>query len=169
MLYKACKTDLRTQLAHPKVAQPKLGAYSAPSLLLVSITHPARMPDSPTKRPGSDGITQPITREDVWACVQIFLIKTRTGIVVDITFDWPFGPKICVSYFLYSRLRDFSAVAIRLQVEEKKQLLHVLYYLWGSLRGVMAKVLDGDLEVSKFKHHPRFYVQFRTNTFGERC
>ena len=28
------------QLAHPKVAQPKLGAYSAPSLLLVSSTHP---------------------------------------------------------------------------------------------------------------------------------
>ena len=35
------------QLAHPKVAQPKLGAYSAPSLLLVSSTHPARMPDGP--------------------------------------------------------------------------------------------------------------------------
>ena len=28
--------------------------YSAPSLLLVSITHPARMPDGPAKRPGSD-------------------------------------------------------------------------------------------------------------------
>ena len=54
MLYKACKTDLTKQLAHPKVTQPKLGAYSAPSLLLVSITHPARMPDGPAKRPGSD-------------------------------------------------------------------------------------------------------------------
>ena len=40
------------QLAHPKVAQPKLGAYSAPSLLLVSSTHPARMPDGPAKKPG---------------------------------------------------------------------------------------------------------------------
>ena len=53
MLYKACKTDLRKQLAHPKVAQPKLGAYSAPNLLLVSIPHPARMPDGPAKRPGA--------------------------------------------------------------------------------------------------------------------
>ena len=41
------------QLAHPKVAQPKLGAYSAPSLLLVSSTHPARMPDGPAKKPGA--------------------------------------------------------------------------------------------------------------------
>ena len=41
------------QLAHPKVAQPKLGAYSAPSLLLISSTHPARMPDGPAKRPGA--------------------------------------------------------------------------------------------------------------------
>ena len=40
------------QLAHPKVAQPNLGAYSAPSLLLVSSTHPARMPDGPAKKPG---------------------------------------------------------------------------------------------------------------------
>ena len=40
------------QLAHPKVAQSKLGAYSAPSLLLVSSTHPARMPDGPAKKPG---------------------------------------------------------------------------------------------------------------------
>ena len=40
------------QLAHPKVAQPKLGAYSAPSLLLVLSTHPARMPDGPAKKPG---------------------------------------------------------------------------------------------------------------------
>ena len=45
--------DLKKQLAHRKVAQPKLGAYSAPSLLLVSITHPARMPDGPAKRPRS--------------------------------------------------------------------------------------------------------------------
>ena len=30
----------KVQLAHPKVAQPKLGAYSAQSLLLVSSTHP---------------------------------------------------------------------------------------------------------------------------------
>ena len=37
----------------PKVAQPKLGAYSAPSLLLVSSTHPARMPDGPAKKPGA--------------------------------------------------------------------------------------------------------------------
>ena len=35
----------KVQLAHPKVAQPKVGAYSAPSLLLVS--NPARMPDGP--------------------------------------------------------------------------------------------------------------------------
>ena len=41
------------QVAHPKVAQPKLGAYSAPSLLLVSSTHPARMPDIPAKTPGA--------------------------------------------------------------------------------------------------------------------
>ena len=48
MPYKGTKV----QLAHPKVAQPKLGAYSAPSLLLVSSTHPARMPDGPAKKPG---------------------------------------------------------------------------------------------------------------------
>ena len=42
----------KVQLAHPKVAQPKLGAYSAPSLLLVSSAHPARMPDGPAKKPG---------------------------------------------------------------------------------------------------------------------
>ena len=56
----ACKTDLRKQLAHPKVAQPKLGAYSAPSLLLVSITHPARMPDGPGREAMAinlDGLT----------------------------------------------------------------------------------------------------------------
>ena len=41
------------QLAHPKVAQSNLGAYSAPSLLLVSSTHPARMPDGPAKKPGA--------------------------------------------------------------------------------------------------------------------
>ena len=35
----------KVQLAHPKVAQP--------SLLLVSSTHPARMPDGPAKRPGA--------------------------------------------------------------------------------------------------------------------
>ena len=46
------QTDLRKQLAYPKVAQPKLAAYSAPSVLLVSSTHPARMTDSPAKRPG---------------------------------------------------------------------------------------------------------------------
>ena len=50
MLYKASEK----QLAHPKVAQPKLGAYSAPNLLLISIAHPARMPDGPAKRPRSD-------------------------------------------------------------------------------------------------------------------
>ena len=44
------------QLAHPKVAQPKLGAYSAVSLLLVSSTHPARMPDGPAKKPGAYAI-----------------------------------------------------------------------------------------------------------------
>ena len=30
-----------------RLPSPKLGAYSAPSLLLVSSTHPARMPDGP--------------------------------------------------------------------------------------------------------------------------
>ncbi len=44
--------DLKKQLTHPEVAQPKLGAYLASSLLLVSIPHPVRMPDTPAKRPG---------------------------------------------------------------------------------------------------------------------
>ena len=34
--------------AHPKVAQPKLGAYSAPSLLLVSNTHPHECQTGPS-------------------------------------------------------------------------------------------------------------------------
>ena len=53
MLYKGSEK----QPAHPKVAQPKLGAYSAPNLLLISIAHPARMPDGPAKRPSSDPTT----------------------------------------------------------------------------------------------------------------
>ena len=35
-----------------RVAQPKLGAFTALNLPLVSIPHPTRMPDGPAKRPG---------------------------------------------------------------------------------------------------------------------
>ena len=55
------------QLAHPKVAQLKLGAYSAPSLLLVSSTHPARMPDGPAKKPG--GVYHCVSIYPVYICV----------------------------------------------------------------------------------------------------
>ena len=49
-----------------RVAQPKLGAYSAPSLLLVSSTHPARMPDGPAKkRERAMYLSLPPTRHDL--------------------------------------------------------------------------------------------------------
>ena len=37
----------------PEGCPAEAGAYSAPSLLLVSSAHPARMPDGPAKKPGS--------------------------------------------------------------------------------------------------------------------
>ena len=75
--------DLKKQLAHPKVAQPKPGAYSAPSLLLVSITHPARMPDGPAKRPGKYAIT----RWSCWALVHLVFRYLRERWMVDF-FYW---------------------------------------------------------------------------------
>ena len=67
--------DLKKQLAHPKAAQPKMGAYSAPSLLLVSIPHLTRMPDNPAKRPGkyastSDGL---VSYSGYWLMVVVGL------------------------------------------------------------------------------------------------
>ena len=41
----------RLQLAHPKVAQPKLGAFQ-PRICHWLIPHPTRMPDGPAKKPG---------------------------------------------------------------------------------------------------------------------
>ena len=34
----------------------------------------------------------------------------------------------------------------------------------GKFRGVMAKALDCNLEISEFKLRSRYYIQFRTNT-----
>ena len=69
------------QLAHPKVAQPKLGAYSAPSLVLVSSTHPARMPDGPAKKPGGvpsiDSITTLFSLScELFDCMYVFISFT---------------------------------------------------------------------------------------------
>ena len=47
----AIHREQRLQLAHPKVAQPKLGAFW-PRICHCSIPHPTRMPDGPAKRPG---------------------------------------------------------------------------------------------------------------------
>ena len=37
----------------------------------------------------------------------------------------------------------------------------------GSLRGLIAKVLDSDLEISEFELQSRCYIDFRTNTLGK--
>ena len=67
------------QLAHSKVAQPELAAYSAPSLFLILIAHPARMPDGPAKN-----TTRNWPR---WSCLHIDFIGPLNGsyylIVVD--------------------------------------------------------------------------------------
>ena len=82
------------QLTHPKVAQPKLGAYSAPSLLLVSSTHPARMPDGPAKTPGAFA---PRTRLSLRGSLSqvtclIFPLLDSTFPLPHITWpDWPIG------------------------------------------------------------------------------
>ena len=37
----------------------------------------------------------------------------------------------------------------------------------GELLSLMSKVLDRGLKVSVFEHQSRYYVDFRTNTFGK--
>ena len=39
--------------------------------------------------------------------------------------------------------------------------------IYNHIGGVMAKVLDYDLEVSEFELQSRYYVDFRTNTLGK--
>ena len=40
-------------------------------------------------------------------------------------------------------------------------------YLTGSLRGVVANVLDYDTVKSEFKFQEHYYIHFRNNTFGK--
>ena len=47
--------EQRLQLAHPKVAQPKLGAFR-PRICHCLIPHSTRTPDGPVKRPGKYGV-----------------------------------------------------------------------------------------------------------------
>ena len=42
----------------------------------------------------------------------------------------------------------------------------VFFFLWKSLCGIMAKVLNRGLEISEFELQSRYYVHFRT-TFGK--
>ena len=78
---------------------------------------------------------------------------------------------ICLSYIL-GHLFFFFLIVISHQPLKKKRIfikniynIDTIYTDWGGLRGVMVKVLDCSLGVSKFKFQLCNLVPFQTTTF----